>query len=504
MSKGALRYLSLLIFFLVLIAGFQTQISAQQAPRGKLFYITDHAVYGCAYNPDDYSDRVDIHVYGEGLGQAGSLGVAGYSCPWITPATPNYNRYKGFYILYRRPLDTTNYVSVYMLDNNGDGAWINPSGAIRLNWFNRVHDTFFYENDNYAVGISRKNGASVTEFYNKRIDGSVNLIQPDIGAAFQAALFGAGDQLVAQPTSFPSNYWTERTCVTPEPSPSNPMPAIVGDLRYNPTQAGSICANPATGDLTPSTIDFCESSIPGACNAKIIRNTPGYIQWRVRFRNFYYPKLSSFPYQSYDDVYAHVSYTFHTHYMQVDYRLWKTASQKWGSSFQQLPIAFLSQITRFKYKKAYRNKFSKQRISNRDVYEVVESNFPIRSDSGRWITAISENNRSGAVPVLSPGNHLTFAFYSQPINNFFGSECAQSRFFQLEFLAADGASQHASAIQNYLNFEVESQKYYQARALVFPYRGISYLPDQAIRLRKRIDLSSTHPAGFRPEWECNL
>lgn len=71
-------------------------------PVMTLFWVADDGIYGCAYDPDSPTTKLDIHVYGEGFGFPGTVARAQYSCPWTSD--PNFAGH-GFWIQYRRPIN---------------------------------------------------------------------------------------------------------------------------------------------------------------------------------------------------------------------------------------------------------------------------------------------------------------------------------------------------------------------------------------------------------------
>ncbi|MFH1561366.1 MAG: hypothetical protein ABID04_02170 [Patescibacteria group bacterium] len=111
---------------------------------------------------------------------------------------------------------------------------------------------------NYRVKINEDWGAAVTEFYNNRTDGSANLILDEVGAAFQAAVFG--NQAIAQGNNcFGSGF---------------------ADLRYNPTQAGTIC-----GGIVGSEVVSCTTESGADC-LSVSSFSGKQLKYLVHFKSF--------------------------------------------------------------------------------------------------------------------------------------------------------------------------------------------------------------------------
>jgi len=455
-------------------------------PVIQLHWVADDAIYGCAYDPDDPSQKVDVYAYRDGFSSDVTMARAQYGCPW----NPNLNGY-GFWIQYRWPANYWYDTAVVALNAPGTPGTYSValgSQAPGANFFDRLQNTLVFANGNYGIGISRRYGAIATEFYNRRVDGTMDLITTNVGAALQTALFG-------------------------DPNiPVGSYPACAGDLRYNPTQSGNACLQP---DLTlpNSTADMCQSSIVGACTAHYVTDTTPlvqgatsrWIQWRVHFRNYYYPTAAGpwFAYQPYDDVYALVTYTFHDTHVEIDHLLWKTTTTTWGTSpFQQLPVAFLSQMNTFTFDGPSGITSVQRSNANSHVYQLV-AQFDVTPSVGRWIAGESISVPQPGIPVMTPGNHLTLAFYTPES---FLTQCPDRK-FQMEFLPNDEGVQHASAVQNvWTDVEILPGQYYSAKTLVFPFRYDDTLPDAhgTIPLWQRLDtFVSQGGPGFMPGDECN-
>lgn len=433
------------ILFFLLIAGNAPVYAAD--PIIKLYGISDYAVTGSAYDPDCPSNPIDVHVYST-PNEGGVVCRAAYLCPW-SGVCDKANT--GFWCLLRHPVNSSSVpsaINVAAINQCGSGAnvWADKSSAVANVFHAREQNTIFIDKPTYKVGISKKFGAAIVEYYNKRVDSTLNLVQPDPGSAFQSAIFGANN-VGSSPNCFGAN-----------------------DVRYNPTQAGSHCGHPNGSDIIST--DFSGNQL----------------KFLVHFKNFYYPKNAqhSYPYQGYDDVYGYITYVFEDNYMKVNYQLWKTEDAIYGVNFQQLPISFLTQLTKFTYK-------NNGSIITDDALYNSSRGYTIDNPSdGRWVTA------KGSATGASPNNFVTLAFYSKPYKG-----VCQPRLFQMDYLPNDGGVQYAAAIQNNVTFQAEKNQYIEFQTYVFPYKYDENLPNTAKTIGTMSD-SYAALGGFMPDWECNM
>ncbi|UQA94559.1 hypothetical protein [Streptomyces halobius] len=336
---------------------------------------------------------------------------------------------------------------------------------------------FLYQNSKYKVGISKRFGAAITEYYNKRVDSTMNLVTSDNGAALQTALFGAKDV----PNSGGSDCQGGRR------------------LRWNPTQAGSHC-RAADGGRAGSVIDSCTSS-SNLCNRDSFTESVGsgeWIQWRVSYRNFFYEKNPHgvYKYKPFDDVRALIRYTFHADHVQADYQIWRTRDTNYGAYFQALPTGFFTQMTRYTYSPSGTPKTTTRSESPTDDAQSV-ANYSVGPSTGRWVTAESVN-RPGSPPVMTPGNHLTAAYY----NSIPG---CPARKFLISFFGDN--YQQSSHAKNYLkSYAPTKGTYMNVRGLIFPYRYNETLPGKTAQLGKLIDTpgDGSGSQGYMPVNELFL
>jgi hypothetical protein len=270
---------------------------------------------------------VDVHLY-SAPNEGGTICGAAYLCPDGWPGVCSAPK-TGFWCLLRHPVNSSSVpadINVAAINKCGSGAnvWANKSSAIVNVFHAREQNTIFIDNPSYKVGISNKFGAAIVEYYNKRVDPTLNLVQPDPGSAFQAAVIGNDNSPIG----------SSRNCFGSS------------DLRYNPTQAGSHCGHPNGSDVISCVTETGQNCL-GLTNF-----TGKQLIFTVRFKNFYYPQnvQNSYPYQAYDDLYGKITYSFENDFVKIDYQLWKTSDTAYGVNFQQLPIAFFTQLTKFTYK----------------------------------------------------------------------------------------------------------------------------------------------------------
>jgi len=479
------RLFSFLIFLLLFFVNASLVESA--SPQGRIYSLTDYAVAGSAIDPDCPNDPIQVHVYVEGE-PSGVVCYAAYNCPWgndfcFGPST-------GFWCVYKHPVSASSVpgkIGIALINKckDGENVWLDPSSALNKKYviFDREVNNVFVDKPSYKIGISKRFGASIVEFYNKRVDGSLNLVQSDPGTAFQAAIFGDSCHSVAPPPNcFGAN-----------------------DLLYNPTQAGSHCGHPNGSEILKCWADGVEVS----CG-----NLPKYfsgkeLKFNVRFKNFYYPLNPtpdySYPYQDFDDVYGNVTYVFEESYVQVDWDVWKRRNTLYGKGWNQLPVAFLLQLTLFNYQKGDSMSILTGGLPESrggDYFRPTWSDI-IEPDSvhdGRWVTVLGSNESpdKGIRATAVPRDFLTLAFYNPPIKG-----ACPPRHVQMNFLLNDGGAQNGVAVQNALEFEAEINHNMKSRSLIFPYRYDEYLPGKNKTLAQ---LANTYvfQGGFMPEWECNV
>jgi len=469
MSKKR-KYFFAFLFLLFFFGGF-SKVEAKN-PEGRIYSIDDYAVAGSAWDPDCPGTPVEVHVYhGE---EAGVVCYAAYDCPQAGEGC--FGPRTGFWCAYRHPVNASSVpkdinIAVINKCGSGDNVWLDKSQAVfvQVN-HDREKNVIFVDKPGYKIGISKRFGASIVEFYNKRIDPTLNLIQSDPGASYQVAIFGADNR------------------------PVGPYPNCFGfnNLRYNPTQAGSHCGHPNGSEIRKCWADGVEVScanLPTGTNTF----TGKKLKFDVHFKNFYYPQNPdpnySYPYQDFDDVYGLVTYTFEETYVQVDWNIWKANAAKWGYSWSQLPVAFLLQLTKFVYKK------DGNVFSDGDPFQETWSGWQEWIDvnnhlDGRWVTILGF--AEGIRKTASPSNFLTLAFYNQPIKG-----VCQQRQIKLNFLPI------GVAVQNRLFFQAEITHSMKARTLIFPYKYNEILPGKSQDLAELIN-TYTFQGGLMPEWECNI
>lgn len=437
------------ILFFLLIAG-NTPVYAAD-PVIKLYGISDYAVTGSAYDPDCPTNPIDVHVYST-PNEGGTICRAAYLCPW-SGVCDKANT--GFWCLLRHPVNSSsvpvdiNAAAINKCDT-GTNVWAPKSSAVVNVFHAREQNTIFIDKPSYKVGISKKFGAAIVEYYNKRVDPTLNLVQPDPGSAFQAAIFGANN-VGSSPNCFGAS-----------------------DLRYNPTQAGSHCGHPNGSDIVSTDV------------------SGNQLKFLVHFKNFYYPQnaQNNYPYQGYDDVYGYITYVFEDHYMKVDYQLWKTSDATYGVYFQQLPIAFLTQLTKFTYKNNNVVVTADASYNSSRSYSIDDSS------DGRWVT-VAGSTSFGATPV-SPNNFVTLAFYNKPYKG-----VCRPRTFQMDYLPNDGGVQYATAVQQNVTFQAEKNNYLESQAYVFPFKHDETLPSTNKTIASMAD-SYSSSGGLMPDWECNM
>ena len=482
--KTTYTYSFVFLFSIVIFLTSSSPIRAQilGSPIGKTSYITDEGVYGSVYDPDCPNEQVDIHVY-QTIGEFPVICRSGYSCPWGLEADGGVCRtaQTGFWCIYRHPVNQSSVpaaINVTALNKCGDGepVQLNPYnyGGTQVPmpftpvYHDRANNTVFVDKPSYKIGISKRYGAGVVEFYNKRVDPTMNLIQPDPGALFVAALFGD------------SAY------------PIGSAPTCVGnsDTRYNPTQGGSHCltsSDPNTGRPIESTVLSCTTETGADC-MNTLSYTGNWLRYYVHFRNFYYSQAAGYPYQPFDDVYGFITYTFFPEYVQIDYEVEKKDSTTYGLSFQQMPTAYVHQLTKFIYKD------NGQIITNEVAPATSHSIFIDQgAKDGRWVTA----KMSTANPNFND-NFLTLGFYNKPILE----ACQPTRKFQVDHLLHDSSSQYTGVVQNDNTFVLQ-KGIYEFRALIFPYQYDETVPGLGKTTANLVDIYDTN-GGLMPTWECNM
>jgi len=475
-------------FLAVMCLGVSPATAQAAAPVGYILGITDFRVTGYAYDPDDPTAKVRIEVYSEDYPIGPVVGPAAYRCEGSTSACPgnetNPNdplNWTGFNMQFRRVVDDHSGVAVLAVSATGS-TWLTRAlepgeGA---NTWHRATDPFYYENANYKIGISRNWGASVFEYFNLESDAPfadvTNLVDANPGAAFQTALFGDTEH----------DVYPAAACL-----------GSANDPRWwNPTQAGNYCSGFSGG----SKVVNCQSSIPSWCtNAFGASNgineaspSSNWIAFTVHYRNFYYEAESDpadyVPYHHYDDLYGLVTYTFKADYAQVDYKIWKAPMPvSYGAGSVLLPVAYLKQLTKFTTSET---SIIRDPNSTTDMAPAIVSSgnyyYDITSSTGRWITGEAVDNRQNILPVPSPDNHVTFAFYSSA----YRGNCPP-RIFQIDY----GPQDQGTVVQNGLVFEMLPGSVVQARALIFPYRHDDSIGGSTV--------SALIDGALMPSWECN-
>lgn len=272
---------------------------------------------GCAYDPDPGSGPIEVHAYhGE---RWGMVGVANKECP---PNWPGYNSNfagRGFWTQLRKIVNSPSSVQVAMINDPstpGSSKFFNMALYPSVNLFDRANQTVLVQTANYTIGLSKKYGGAIVEYYNSRsVDPNLNLINANNGGAFQAALFG--DPALEIP-HLPGSF----DC---------------GDQQlwlWNPTQAGNHCPEP-DGGWQPNYVLSCTSTLTNGCSGGVVSlgaGQSGSTQFFVRFRNWTYPDLNAawYPYQDYDEVFGTVTYTFTGDYVRADYQLWRDGAGAGG------------------------------------------------------------------------------------------------------------------------------------------------------------------------------
>lgn len=474
-----------------------TSDAGAAVPVGVLYQISDFEVTGCAYDPDTPTAKIQVHVYADVVG---TIGIADNPCPWF--AGSQWENH-GFRILLRAPVNNEWAVNVALIGTSGSGAdvvWMPVAGAPHVNMFNRAASTFLYQNANYKIGISKLYGAATTEFYNKRVDPSLNLVNPNIGAAFQVALFGS-QEVQADGLPCINGSAASPPCI---PKDAQTFDCVgTKDFRWNPTQAGSHCGQP-DGTWVDNPVWSCTASDPTWCSSAQVSNQAGWIQFFVRWRNFFYPYApgSWFPYRTYDETFGLVTYRFENDYVQVDWQLWRDGAGAGatnpppprGVAFQQLPIMFTVQMTQFIYKKdGVITTHNEGAAPSSDSYYVDGAN------DGRWMTMVSVNH-DPTHPVMTPGDHFTMAVYDKQ-----HAGVCQPRI--IGFNTGNHGpgvdrSEHESVFFSVLGFEPVFPNYIESRAMLFPYRHNDVIAGSTSNLGTRIDTVDAISGGFKPSWDA--
>lgn len=188
-----------------LIFLLNVKISYAADPIGKIFNLTDFYTSGSAYDPDCPEEPVEVHVYNNGAaGEGAASCLAEFICPWdgVCPdfdggGVDHYSRLerKGFWCHYLHPVseNVVNYTSnikIALLNKCGDGntVWMDKNSGYQniSSSLDRDQNTVFIEKPGkYKIGINKKYGAVVEEYYNKRLASSIerdiNLIDPEPG-----------------------------------------------------------------------------------------------------------------------------------------------------------------------------------------------------------------------------------------------------------------------------------------------------------------------------------
>lgn len=472
-----------LFVVLVLVAPFLARPANAAPPVGFLVHISDIDVAGCGYDPDSPGVPIQVHVYAE-AGFPGMIGIADRSCPWSSD--PQWAG-RGFWIQYRRLVSSTNQVGVALIGTASDVTWLPTTGVPRVNAYQRSSQTLLVGTPSYQVGISKRFGAAVVEYYNRRIDGTLNLIHSHVGAAFQTALFGGiGDEIPRDGRSY--------TCV-----------GGTQEFWWNPTQAGALCPQYG-GMFTPTPVWACETSIPGGCSATTLESTYGWVRFYLRWRNFVYPydPTDVYPYRVYDDVYGSVTYTFAEDYLEAEWRLWRDGAaaggnnpppSRGGPNYQQLPILFGVQATELTYKRDGEISI----VTRTSPSFASSTNFQIDADDGRWVSIRSVQYDPAADPVMAPNAHLTLASYMKA-----HAGVCRPRYFQFDLAAGTNSANppQYAVVQSSVYFQPQFPFYTEARALLFPYLHSEVLPGRTTSLGALIDTPQS-AGGFMPSWECN-
>jgi hypothetical protein len=455
-------------------------------PVGFIYSVSDFAISGCARDPDT-ATAIEVHVY---EGAIGIVGVANRPCPWS--GDPQWIN-RGFTIQYRRNVNSSSVINAAMINapsTPGNTVWMNTPGAWHVNHFDRATQTVLVESPNYTIGISKKYGAAIVEYYNKRIDGTTNLVHSDVGAAFQTALFADANI----PTG---NIPTDGQAVNC---------AGGTDFRWNPTQAGSHCPSPAW-TFTSNPILACSSSLVGGCTGGTVTlgaGQSGWTQFFIRIRNFYYPNAGNitYPYRTYDEVFGYVTYTFTEHHVTIDHQLWRDGAGAGGTNpppargagHSQLPILFATQFSEMIYKKDGEVGSLLATGTTAPEGENVHID-PLNNNDGRWVTMYANPAAGGRDVLMTPGNRLTVAYYTKQ-----HAGVCQPRWFGLHIPTETNAMTRQTLAQNVVFFEAQFPHYIEYRTMVFPYMWNEVMPGYASQLSTLVDSYS----GFMPAWECNM
>lgn len=475
----------------------ETLRSAGQSPKIALYTSNEAIVTGSAYDPDCPDQPVEVYLYRAGSALPTICRTAGEVCPWPeicagVPAT------SGFWCQHRAMMDVDELptVAVAAIDACGGDAPTWVSGTTAIDSFvvhDRAKDVLYGERPTYSVGLSKKHGGILIEFFNKRADPTMNIIHNNIGSAFQSALFGAdtvgdggGKDCLNVFADGNSDGKNDR-------------------LIYNPTQAGSHCAV-AGGGFPSVGIRYCFAGSGADCSGwSSLPPGEDRVTFGVRFRNFYYPLeggevgAGSYPYQPYDNVFGEVTYTFLNDYLQVDYQLWKGWEGSYGPSFQQLPIVFTNRL----YRLSFREMLSGAGVSHwlpgtTDACSLAPGlcKLPVNDTSdGRWVSAFMLPSDRNAAPKLTG---FTLGFYSKA----HAGSCVSPRVLQLERFVPDETNEFTGAIQNNLTFEPTMPHYVEARTLVFPYDYDEQVASIGGTVGAQIDRPQAQ-GGLMPPWECN-
>jgi hypothetical protein len=508
--------------------------SAWAKPVGIIFAAFDHELSGCAYDPESPNSNIQVRVVSEpgALKPAseGMIGIAGYGCPWT--GAPQYQGH-GFTIQYRRPVNSVSdiqKIQVVLYGANPEEKTIlltsTPQTSIEVK-FNRPSETFLYHTEDYTMGISRSWGAAVSEFYNNRVDPTLNLIHADPGAMLQTAYFGDADRPVFA------------TRASPAPALLDCQQGTASDTtRWNPTQSGSAC-----GINIGSSADMCTSSRSNTlCKESTLAvaepndANPDWIQYRVHFRNWFYPfdQSGTYQYQSYDNLYSWVKYTFKRGVVEVDYQSWLSDDQLFGvpglptriyqPSFQQLPVAFLAQMTAYSSgsQSITRNALNKLDYAGapNEGQINLQTNFPPYdlpnvAPISRWVLAKSVNNRP-SVPVMTPGDFLTIGLYGGPVTGPNGY-CPQ-RFIQMGFggmnatwnaagqptpdISSTPDANQISSVQSLVYATPAGGSFMSGRIALSSYLPTELIPGKSSRVGALMN-SFESQGGYMPADECN-
>jgi hypothetical protein len=385
--------------------------------------------------------------------------------------------------------------------NVGDGSdtVVSGSSAVRRsNHYEPASNTLYVQNQNYKIGISKKFGAAVVEYYNIRSGGgshSLNLIDSEIGALFQAALF--------------SDASHANGLIPTDGQAHNCAHATVDPFQWNPTQAGSVCPHPENSYTPTSNPATClGTTLTSGCAPGTITlgaTEAGLTTFRVRFRNWYYPEdatiPTSYPHREYDDVFADITYHFTPHFVQIYYHVWRDgpavvgASPQRGIQFQQLPVLYGTQFSEIRWKDSGTSKTWLFGGAGAQIYSINDP-----TDS-RWVTLVANDSIIGTDPLMVPGNHLTVAYYVEQIT---GGSCPP-RAVQLEFRGADINSpfiQRQAIVQNRVTFQPTLGNDIYFSAVLLPYLNTDPVPDQIFNIGDWVDKPASL-GGLLPTLECH-